>query len=149
MTLEVILREAVENLGERGDRINVARGFARNYLIPKNLAVEATSGNLRMLEEEEKLRSVRENKVLRHSERLAERLKKVSVTAAVQVGEEDRLFGSVTSHDIEELLKAQGYEIDRRNILLEEPLKALGVYTVPIKLHKDVECAIKVWVVKK
>jgi len=147
--LEVILREAVEDLGERGDRINVARGFARNYLIPKNLAVEATSGNLRMLEEEEKLRSVRENKVLRQSERLAERLKKVSVTAAVQVGEEDRLFGSVTSHDIEELLKAQGYEIDRRNILLEEPLKALGVYTVPIKLHKDVECAIKVWVVKK
>jgi len=147
--LEVILREAVESLGERGDRINVARGFARNYLIPNKLAVAATAGNLRMLEEEEKLRSVRENKALRHSERLAERLKKVSVTAAVQVGEEDRLFGSVTSHDIEELLKAQGYEIDRRHILLDEPLKALGVYTVPIKLHKDVECAIKVWVVKK
>ncbi len=147
--MEVILREAVESLGERGDRINVARGFARNYLIPNKLAVAATAGNLRMLEEEEKLRSVRENKALRHSERLAERLKKVSVTAAVQVGEEDRLFGSVTSHDIEELLKAQGYEIDRRHILLDEPLKALGVYTVPIKLHKDVECAIKVWVVKK
>ncbi|MFH1277346.1 MAG: 50S ribosomal protein L9 [Candidatus Eisenbacteria bacterium] len=147
--MKVILRETVENLGDRGDSVNVARGFARNYLIPKQLAVEATPGNLRMFHEEEKLRSVRENKIQRQAERMSEKLKKVSVTAAAQVGEDDKLFGSITSHDIEELLRAQGFEIDRRRILLEEPLKALGVYTVPIKLHKDVECAIKVWVVKK
>jgi large subunit ribosomal protein L9 len=145
----VILREAVDNLGDRGDRINVARGFARNYLIPNKLAVEATPGNLRMFSEETKLRSVRENKIQRQAERLSEKMKKVSVTAAVQVGEDDKLFGSVTTHDIEELLRAQGFEVDRKRILLEEPLKALGVYTVPIKLHKDVECSIKVWVVKK
>ena len=101
-----------------------------------------------MLQEEGKLHDVRENKVKRHASRLSEKLKKVSVTAEVQVGEEDRLFGSVTSHDIEELLKGQGYDIDKRLILLDEPIKALGVYTVPIKLHRDVECAIKVWVVK-
>jgi large subunit ribosomal protein L9 len=147
--VKVILRESVENLGNRGDTVDVARGYARNYLIPKSLAVEATSGNRRMYSEEEKLRDVRENKVRRQAERLAEKMRKVSVTAAVQVGEEDRLFGSVTSHDIEELLRAQGFEVDRRKILLDEPLKALGVYTVPIKLHREVECAIKVWVVKK
>ncbi len=147
--MKVILRESVENLGNRGDTVDVARGYARNYLIPKSLAVEATSGNRRMYSEEEKLRDVRENKVRRQAERLAEKMRKVSVTAAVQVGEEDRLFGSVTSHDIEELLRAQGFEVDRRKILLDEPLKALGVYTVPIKLHREVECAIKVWVVKK
>lgn len=147
--MQVILRETVESLGDRGDRVSVAAGYARNFLIPKGLAVEANAGNLRSFNEETKLRSVRENKIERQAERLSEKLKKVSVTAAVQVGEEDRLFGSVTSHDIEELLLAQGFEVDRRRILLEEPLKALGVYTVPIKLHKDVECAIKVWVVKK
>ncbi len=147
--MQVILREAVESLGERGDRVSVAPGDARNFLIPKGLAVKANAGNLRSFNEETKLRSVRENKIQRQAERLAEKLKKVSVTAAVQVGEEDRLFGSVTSHDIEELLLAQGFEVNRRRILLEEPLKALGVYTVPIKLYKDIECAIKVWVVKK
>lgn len=147
--MKVILRESVENLGNRGETVDVARGYARNYLIPKRLAVEATPGNRRMYSEEERLRDVRENKVRRQAERLAEKMRKVSVTAAVQVGEEDRLFGSVTSHDIEELLRAQGFEVDRRKILLDEPLKALGVYTVPIKLHKEVECAIKVWVVKK
>lgn len=146
--MDVILRQDVDNLGERGAKVSVARGYARNYLIPRKLAVAATEGNLRMLQEEEKLRDVRENKVKRHSDRLAQKLGKVSVTAEVQVGEEDKLFGSVTSGDIEELLKGQGYEIDKKLIQLDEPIKALGVYTVPIKLHKDVECAIKVWVVK-
>lgn len=147
--MKVILRESVENLGERGDRVNVARGFARNYLIPRKLAVEATAGNERMFGEEEKLRSVRTDKILRQADKMSDKLKKVSVTAAVQVGEDDRLFGSVTSNDIETLLRAQGYEIDKKRILLEEPLKTLGVYTVPIKLHKDIESSIKVWVVKK
>ncbi|RPJ46900.1 MAG: 50S ribosomal protein L9 [Candidatus Latescibacterota bacterium] len=147
--MKVILRDTVESLGKRGETVDVARGYARNYLIPRKLAVEATTGNERMYAEEEKLRDVRENKIRRQAERLAEKLRKVSVTAPAQVGEDDRLFGSVTSHDIENLLRSQGYEIDRRKILLEEPLKALGVYTVPIKLHRDVECAIKVWVVKK
>ena len=125
--MKVILRESVENLGERGDRVNVARGFARNYLIPRKLAVEATAGNERMFGEEEKLRSVRTDKILRQADKMSDKLKKVSVTAAVQVGEDDRLFGSVTSNDIETLLRAQGYEIDKKRILLEEPLKTLGV----------------------
>ncbi len=147
--MKVILREIVENLGKRGETVDVAKGYARNYLIPRKLAVEATAGNQRSYAEEEKLREVRENKIRRQAERLAEKVRKVSVTATAQVGEDDRLFGSITAHDIEELLRAQGFEIDRKKILLEEPLKALGVYTVPIKLHREVECAIKVWVVKK
>ncbi len=146
--MKIILREDVESLGVRGDKINVARGFARNYLVPRKLAVEANEGNLRMLAEEGKLRDVREHKTRRHADRLGKKLGKVSVTATVQVGEEDRLFGSVTSSDIEELLRAQGYEIDKRLILLDEPIKTLGVYTVPVKLHKDIDCSIKVWVVK-
>ncbi len=146
--MDVILRQDIEDLGERGAKVSVARGFARNYLIPRKLAVPASEGSLRMLHEEGKLRDVRENKVKRHADRLSQKLAKVSVTAEVQVGEGDRLFGSVTSGDIEGLLKGQGYEIDRKIIKLEEPIKALGVYTVPIKLHKDVDCAIKVWVVK-
>lgn len=146
--MEVILRENVENLGARGDRVQVARGFARNYLFPQSLAVEANAGNVRALTEESKMRDLRENKTKRHAEGLAQKLGKVSVTATVQVGEDEKLFGSVTSADIEELLRAQGYEIDKRRIMLDEPIKSLGVYTVPVKLHQNVDTNVKVWVVK-
>jgi len=146
--VEVILKEDVANLGERGDRVQVARGYARNYLFPQSLAVEANAGNVRALTEETKMRDLRENKTKRNAERMAQKLSGVSVTATVQVGEDEKLFGSVTSNDIEELLRGQGYEIDRKRILLEEPIKALGVYTVPVKLHRDVDASVKVWVVK-
>lgn len=147
--MKIILREEVPDLGAKGDVINVAAGYARNFLIPRKLAFEATPSNLKIYEEELKQKQVRANKEKRLSEKMAHDLEKVSCTAPVPVGEEDRVFGSVTTQTIAELLKEKGFDIDKRKILLEEPLKALGVYTVPIKLHTEVEAKIKVWVVKE
>ena len=147
--MKIILRQNVERLGQRGDIITVKDGFARNYLIPRKLALVATPGNLRTFQEEKKQLDVRENKDRRLAEQLAKKLKSVSITATVAVGEEDRVFGSVTAQTIAGLLKDKGYEIDKKKILLEEPIKALGVYTVSLKLHHDVEGKVKVWVVKE
>jgi large subunit ribosomal protein L9 len=147
--MKIILRQNVERLGQRGDIITVKDGFARNYLIPRKLALVATPGNLRTFQEEKKQLDVRENKDRRLAEQLAKKLKSVSITATVAVGEEDRVFGSVTAQTISGLLKDKGYKIDKKKILLEEPIKALGVYTVSLKLHHDVEGKVKVWVVKE
>ncbi|MGQ9602685.1 MAG: 50S ribosomal protein L9 [bacterium] len=147
--MEVILLEDVDKLGKKGERVQVRDGYARNYLIPKRIALPATPGGIRRFEEEQKHRAIRELKMQREAEEVAKALKKVSCTAEVLVGEDDKVFGAVTAADIAELLAAQGFEIDRRKILLDEPLRALGVYTIPIYLYKDVEAKIKVWVVKK
>ena len=147
--MKIILRQDVERLGQRGDIITVKDGFARNYLIPRKLALVATPGNLKTFQEEKKQLDVRENKDRRLAEQLAKKMKSVSITATVAVGEEDRVFGSVTAQTIAGLLKDKGYEIDKKKILLEEPIKALGVYTVSLKLHHDVEGKVKVWVVKE
>ena len=147
--MEVILMEDVENLGSRGEKISVKDGYARNFLLPRKLALPATSSGVRMMKEEERRRAVREVKMHREAEELARALNKVSCTAEVQAGEDDRVFGAVTSGDIAELLNSQGFEIDKRKIALDEPLKALGVYTIPIRLYSDVEAKVKVWVVKK
>lgn len=147
--MEVILLEDVDKLGRKGERVQVRDGYARNYLIPKKIALPATPGGIRRFEEEQKHKAIRELKMQREAEEVAKALKKVSCTAEVLVGEDDKVFGAVTAADIAELLAAQGFEIDRRKILLDEPLRALGVYTIPIYLHKDVEARIKVWVVKK
>lgn len=147
--MEVILMEDVENLGSRGEKISVKDGYARNFLLPRKLALPATSSGVRMMKEEERRRAVREVKMHREAEELARALNKVSCTAEVQAGEDDRVFGAVTSGDIAELLNNQGFEIDKRKIALDEPLKALGVYTIPIRLYSDVEAKVKVWVVKK
>ncbi len=147
--MKIILREDVERLGERGEIITVKDGYARNYLIPQKLALLATSGNMKMFEEEKKQRDVRGNKTRRLADQLAKKLKSVSITAAVSVGEEDRVFGSVTAQTISNLLKDKGFDIDKKKILLEEPIKALGVYTVSLKLHQDVQGKVKVWVVKE
>lgn len=147
--MKIILRQNVERLGQRGDIITVKDGFARNYLIPRKLALVATPGNLKAFQEEKKQLDVRGHKDRRLAEQLAKKLKSVSITATVAVGEEDRVFGSVTAQTIAGLLKDKGYEIDKKKILLEEPIKALGVYTVPLKLHQDVEGKVKVWVVKE
>lgn len=147
--MEVILLEDVEKLGKKGDRVQVKDGYARNYLIPKKIAFPATPSGIKRFEEEQKHRAIRELKIQREAEELAKALRKVSCTAEVVVGEDDRVFGAVTAADIADLLAAQGFEIDKRKIVLDEPLKALGVYTIPIHLHKDVEAKIKVWVVKK
>jgi large subunit ribosomal protein L9 len=147
--MKVILREDVERLGQRGDIITVKDGYARNYLIPRKLALVATPGNLKTFKEERKQRDVREHKTQRLADQMAKKLKSVSITATVSVGDEDRVFGSVTAQTISSLLKEKGFDIDKKKVELEEPIKALGVYTVPIRLHHDVQGKVKVWVVKE
>ena len=147
--MKIILKEDYENLGKVGEVIEVKAGFARNYLIPKQVALQATPQNLRVIEQEKARDKIKLSKDKRDAELLAKQLKEVSLTANVQVGEEDKIFGAVTSQNISELLSAKGFEIDKRKIQLEDPLKALGVFEVPIKLHTEVEAKIKVWVVKE
>jgi large subunit ribosomal protein L9 len=147
--MDVILLEDVTELGTRGQKVTVKSGYARNYLLPRKLALPATPAGLRMMKEEERRREAREVKMHKEAEDLAKELNKVSCTAEVQAGEDDRVFGAVTTADIADLLTKQGFDIDRRKIILEEPLKALGVYTIGIRLHRDVEAKMKVWVVKK
>lgn len=147
--MKIILKENVETLGLVGEIVEVKAGYARNYLIPKKFAVSATPANLKQYEEEKRLEKIQSEKEMRSAENLARQLEKVSVTAAVPVGEEDKIFGSVTSQNISDLLKEQDFDIDRRKIMLDEPLRALGVYDIPVRLHTDVEVKIKVWVVKE
>jgi large subunit ribosomal protein L9 len=147
--LKVILKDDIKNLGNCGEVVEVKGGYARNYLIPRNLAVQASTGNLKSIDEIKKQKSFRDNKKKRESERVKDKLEKLSLTAEVQVGEEDKVFGSVTASNISGLLQQQGFEIDRRLIQLDEPIKALGVYTIPIKLDKEVTAEVKLWVVKK
>ena len=147
--MKIILKEDFESLGKVGEVVEVKAGFARNFLIPKQVALQATPQNLRVFEQEKARNKIKLSKDKRDAEVLAEQLKEVSLTANVQVGEEDKIFGAVTSQNISELLSAKGFEIDKRKIQLEEPLKALGVFEVPIKLHTEVEAKIKVWVVKE
>jgi len=147
--MKVILKEDITSLGKCGDIIEVKPGYARNYLIPKNLAILATKGSLKAKNEVIKQKELRENKKKRESLKLKQAIEKISCTAEVNVGEEDRVFGSVTSQDIVLLLKEKRFDIDKRKIELENPIKALGVYTVPIKLHPEVIANLKLWVVKK
>ena len=147
--MKIILKEDLESLGKCGEVIQVKDGYARNYLFPKNLAIPATKGNLSSIEEITRQKKFRDEKKKKGEEKLKSDLEKISITAEVKVGEEDRVFGSVTSQNIAELLKEQGFEIDKRRIDLEEPIKALGVYTVPVKIHGDVVANLKLWVVKQ
>ena len=147
--MKVILKEDVEKLGKCGEVVVVKDGFGRNYLIPRNLAISATKGNLRAIDQVTKQKELRENKKRRADEKLKIQIEKTSCTAEVQVGEEDKIFGSVTPQDISELLKEKGFDIDKRVIEIEEAIKALGVYTIPIKVSKDVVANLKLWVVKK
>ncbi len=147
--MKVILRNNVENLGNAGEIVDVKPGYARNYLVPQGLALIATKGNQAVYENEKKQIAARIAKDKVQAEEMAQKLEAASVTIAVSVGEEDKLFGSVTSQDIAENLVSQGLEVDKRKIILEEPIKALGLYTVDVKLHTDVIGKVKVWVVKK
>ncbi len=147
--MKIILRQDYENLGNAGDIVEVKPGFARNFLLPRKIAYPAKPNFVRMLEEEKRQKLQRSHKEKKLAEKLAEELSKVSVTISVSVGEEDKMFGSVTTMDIAEALKKEGHEIDRRKIVLEEPIKALGIYSVPVKVHPEVEANIKVWVVKE
>ena len=147
--MKVILRETYQTLGEAGSIVNVADGYARNFLIPKRIAMKYSRSSLRILEEEKKIKEARKNKEMKAAEQLGNVLRKVSLTASVKVGEEDRVFGTVTSQDIVNLLKEKGFDIDKKKILLEDPIKALGIYTIKIKVHPQVETSVKLWVVKE
>ncbi len=147
--MKIILRQDYERLGKFGDIVEVKDGYARNYLIPKNIAYPAKPNFIKVIEEEKKHKQFKLLKAKRQAEELAKKLESVSITISVSVGEEDKMFGSVTSQDIGKALEEQGIEIDRRKIVLEEPIKELGIYSVPIKLHPEVEAKIKVWVVKE
>ncbi|MEK9135531.1 MAG: 50S ribosomal protein L9 [Bacteroidota bacterium] len=147
--MEVILRKDHDKLGAVGTKVVVKDGYARNYLIPRGLAYEATEGALRALNEEKKQSERRSTKELKSSERLAQELEKVSITIQMKVGEDEKLFGAVTSQMIADALKEKGLEIDKRIIELEEPIKALGIYTVNVKLHQSVAGKVKVWVVRE
>jgi len=148
--MELILKEDVKNLGERGELVDVKPGYARNYLIPRGMAIVATKASRSILEEERRQREVRERKLKRDLQETAESLKNVSVTIVVQAGEEDQLYGSVSERDIAEAVSRESkIDIDPGQVELEKPIKVLGVYTVVIKLHRDVETPVKVWVVKE
>ena len=146
--MQVILKTTVNNLGNEGDMIDVAAGYARNYLIPRKLAIEATEKAQRALQHETKILLDKATKEKKDAEHLASELSNLSCTIRMQVGENDRLFGSVTAMDIAAALEEQNIVVDRRKIILDEPIKELGVFTVPVKIHSDVIANIKVWVVK-
>jgi large subunit ribosomal protein L9 len=146
--MEVILQKTVNNLGEIGQVVNVAAGYARNYLFPKKLAIKATPHNMVILDRQESFIKAAQAKARKECTDLASRIERLSFTFARKSGENDRLFGSVTNADVAESLKQEGIEIDKKKIILEEPIKALGVYKVPVKLHPEVTAQLKVWVVK-
>jgi len=147
--MKVILREDVKDIGTAGQMVEVKSGYGRNYLIPRNLAIPATDANLKAIGEIEKQKTIREKKQRREAEVIKERIEELSISIPVRVGEEDKLFGSVTNKDIAELMEKEGVKIDRRMIHLEEPIKSLGVYTLPVKIEKEVTADLKVWVIKK
>lgn len=147
--MEVILRENVEKLGGRGEMVKVADGYARNFLLPKRLAVEATEANKKIVEQERQAALRREAKEKAGAEELAQLMTGVVVTIAQKAGEQDQLFGSVTAKDIVEALEKQDYHIDRRKIHLEEPIRQLGEFKVPVRLHRDVTVEITIQVVRE
>ena len=146
--MEIILRQAVENLGKPGDVVKVKAGYARNYLLPHGLAYEATPGNLKRIQQERDRLEAAENERRTAAQGVAEKLEQVSLTFSARVGEEGKLFGSVTAADVAQQLEAQGFHVEKRQIDLHEPIKALGVYRVPIRLHADVKPEVRVWVIK-
>ena len=147
--MEVILREDIVKLGNRGQVVKVAAGYARNYLLPKRLAVAATEANKKIVEQERQAHLRKEAKLASEAADLGKLIGAVSITIAQKAGENGQLFGSVTSKDIVEALEKQGYTVERRKIALEEPIKTLGEFKVPVKLHREVTAQITVNVVKE
>jgi large subunit ribosomal protein L9 len=147
--MKVILRQNFEPLGQIGDVVEVKDGYARNYLLPHKIAYTALKGNIRALEEEKQNVAKKSQQELNAADKLAAELEKVSITIPVQVGEEDKIFGSVTTQMIVDALKEKGYDVDKRKVEIEETIKTLGIYSVNIKLHTSVSTTIKVWVVRE
>ena len=147
--MKVILLRDINSVGNAGEIVSVANGYARNFLIPKRQALLATDASVAQFESQRRQHEAVAERDKRSAKAQAVELEKASLTAPVKVGEGERLFGSVTTQNIAELLKKQGHEIDRRRIELEEPIRALGVYNVPIRLEHDVKATVKLWVVKE
>lgn len=147
--MRIVLREDVEKLGRRGEVVDVAPGYARNFLLPKGKALHATDGNLKRVEQERRKFMVHLAKEKEDAAAMARRLAGISCTIVRKVGENDQLYGSVTPADIAEYLVKEGIELDKRRILLDDPIKALGIYTIPVRLHPEVSGEIRVWVVKE
>lgn len=146
--MELILIKDKEKLGKAGEKVDVADGFARNYLIPQGFALKSTESNLKRFEEINRQRNVRKERKLKKAKGLAEKIKSLSITIPVKVGEKDQVFGSVTKKDIAEQMKEKGYEVPKSNIKLEEPIKSLGIYEVPVSLDAGINTEVKVWVIK-
>jgi len=147
--MQVILREEVEKLGRRGDLVKVASGYARNFLLPKRLAVLATESNKKIVEQEKQAHLRRDAKAVSEAQELAKMMGSVSVTITQKAGENDHLFGSVTAGDIAAALEKQGYNVDRRKVHLEEPIKQLGDFKATVRLHRDVTLDVPVHVVRE
>ena len=146
--MDVILLKDFEGLGSEGDIINVKPGFARNYLVPRGFALRASKRNMAVIEEKKHIREAQENRVEKANKILAEKLTKTTLTIEVQVGEEERIFGSVTSQDIQGSLEDKGISIDRSAIMMDEPIKSLGIYNIPVKITAGLEADLKVYVIK-
>jgi large subunit ribosomal protein L9 len=147
--MEVILREHVDNLGKRGEIVKVADGYARNYLLPRKLALPATDANRKHVERERKNMEMREAQEKGQAEAIAARLAALEITITRRVGETEQLYGSVTASDIADFLKGKGFEVDRRKIILPEPIKTIGGHDVPLKLHREVTVPLKVQVLRE
>ena len=147
--MKVILREDVPDVGRAGQTVEVKAGFGRNYLLPRNLAILATKANLKAIGEIAKQKELADRKRRREAEVVKERIEKLEISTEVLVGEDEKLFGSVTSADIAAMLEKENVIVDKRAIELENPIKVLGVYTIPVKIDKDVTANLKLWVIKK
>jgi large subunit ribosomal protein L9 len=147
--MDVILRQDVDNLGKSGELVSVKDGYARNYLLPRGLAYQATEGNRRRLEAEKSQKARKTAAEVGAARAVASRLEAVSLTFTMKAGDADKLFGSVTAADVAERLGAEGFTVDKKHVELAEPIKALGVYKVPVRLHPDVKPEVRVWVVKE
>lgn len=147
--MEVILLEEIDGLGKRGATVRVADGFARNFLLPRRKAIEAVGNSQAVFRDRERARVALEQRQRQEAQALRDRLMQASLQFSVQVGEEDQLYGSVTAAEIHDALAAQGFTVERKAVRLEEPIKALGVFEVPVHLFQDIEAPVKVWVVRK
>ena len=147
--MKIILKENIEKLGDKNEIVNVKDGYARNYLFPKNLALKATKSNVNVIKELEKVKEKKEKSVTRTAQKLSDKLKNISITVSTEAGEDEKIFGSVTTQQIAELLDEKGFKIDKHQIIIETPIKNLGVFNISIKIHKEITAEVKLWVVKK
>lgn len=147
--MKVILTQTVDRLGKTGDIINVKDGYARNYLFPKNIAKEATAGNMKILDSLKKKQALEDEAKLKESKALADKISALSITISAKCGEEEKLFGSITAEMISQALSNEGLSIDKKDIVLDEVIKKLGVYQVGVKVHPEVKATLRVWIVKE